>query len=98
MTPMMVMNIDSTAAKIGRLMKNRLIGIAGAPSAIRARRGIRGLRHAYRFALGLHLLTRPRELQALHDDPVIGRHAFTDNSQSAGQRPEPHGLARNATV
>src|SRR5262245_5516508 len=100
MAPMMVMTIDTTAAKIGRAMKKRLKSMGWPPSSrqpagredssfrrLRLRRLRRaGLRLGDGEALGLDLGARTRALQASGDHPLAGSEALAHHPQAVDQR------------
>src|SRR4051812_23418572 len=93
MAPMMVMTSDTTAAKIGRSMKKRLIlmrlavlaGGAWAPASflrLHDRLGSQRVGQGRRLVLGCNLAARARALQAAHDHPVLGRYAFAHHAHA----------------
>src|SRR5215469_3526527 len=92
MPPMMVMTSDTTAAKIGRSMKKRLILMGVLPTGGAQRRrasllclgdGPLGRRSGRRhLALGGHLATGTGALQAAHDHPVLGGDALAHDTHA----------------
>src|SRR5688572_10402987 len=108
---MIVITTETTAAKIGRTMKNWLMRMPSlylcplSPPAGRgslpllSRRGVgRSFRDGERLALGAHLLAGPGAMQSLGDHPFIARDAFARHAQSVGQWAWHDGLARHRAV
>src|SRR5262245_14311490 len=110
MAPMMVMTSATTAAKIGRSMKNRLIlmGLAVPARAAWAcsasflglRRRLRGWRLGERqsLPLGRHLDAGTGALQPTGYDPLLGGEAFAHHAQALVQGAELDVAARHAAV
>src|SRR5262245_38451387 len=107
---MMVMTSATTAAKIGRSMKNRLIlmGLAVPARAAWAfpalflglRRRLYGRRLGQRqsLALGRHLDAGAGALQPPGDDPLLGGETFAHHAQALVQGAELDVAARHAAV
>src|SRR5262249_29177073 len=99
MPPMMVMTSDTTAAKIGRSMKKRLILMGVVPTGGAQRRrasflclddrpfGRRSGQHR-RLPLGGHLAAGARALQAADDHPVLGGDALAHHAHALVHGPE----------
>src|SRR5215472_2694595 len=109
MPPMMVMTSDTTAAKIGRSMKKRLILMGVLPTGGAQRRrasflclrdGPPGRRCGRRrhLALGGHLAAGTGALQAAHDHPVLGGDALAHDTHALVHGSELDVAARHDAV
>src|SRR5215207_4051640 len=110
MAPMMVMTSATTAAKIGRSMKKRLIlmgfafpagGAAPRPASflrLRDRLCGRPRGQGRRLALGADLAAGAGALQAPNDHPLRGRDALAHHAQPLVERAEPDVAARHGAI
>src|SRR5262245_38614681 len=83
--PKMIVTIAMTFAKTGRSMKKREITprASSLRRAVGGPRRIRGRIVAVARAVRLHLGSRPRALDPVHDDPVRRRDTFLDHAEAA---------------
>src|SRR5262245_50443730 len=110
MAPMMVMTSATTAAKIGRTMKKRLIlmglavparGAWACPASflgLRRRPCGRRLRERQSLALGRHLDAGAGALQPPGEDPLLGEDTFAHHAQTLVQGAELDVAPRHAAV